>query len=105
MTTPLKHFSVSPGSATKKGTKPPVTKVITKGHTFYPYHFNPYGGQRKLDEKKKIDAFVNEIGKKFKDHPEVIKSKVYELLEILRGSYNFDAEGVQYLLTEEQNDL
>lgn len=102
MTTPLKKFSFTYGAATKKGTKPPVTRVITKEHTFYPYYFNPSGSHRKLEEKKKIDAFVEELGKKFKDQPALIKLKVFELLEILKGSYNFDAEGVKYLLGDEQ---
>lgn len=50
-------FNFTRGTKTKKGTKPPVTKIISKDHSIYPVFFNEMGLKRSEEEiKKNLEA-------------------------------------------------
>ena len=50
-------FNFTRGTKTKKGTKPLVTKIISKNHSIYPVFFDEYGLKRSEEEiKKNLEA-------------------------------------------------
>lgn len=100
-TQPLTKFNFTRGGRTRKGSRPKVTKLVTKDHTFYPYYFAPAGWRRSKEQLKLIDGVTKAIGEKFKDDKKLINKKIFELLDLLRDCNIFDPAGVQYLLEEQ----
>lgn len=57
-------FNFTRGTKTKKGTKPPVTKIISKDHSIYPVFFDKNGRKRSEEEIKKNLEAIGAINNK-----------------------------------------